>query len=86
MIFLDGIAIMCCGLMIGAELAVSCFVNPVVWKLDEAAQADALKRFARLMGKVMPVWCGVSLALMTGEAYVRRHAMGLPLLPIAAGL
>lgn len=77
MIFPDVITIMCCGLMIGAELAVSCFVNPVIWKLDEVAQADALRRFARLMGKVMPVWHGVSLALMMGEAYVRRHAAGL---------
>ena len=26
--------ILCIGLLIGAELAVSAFINPVVWKLD----------------------------------------------------
>jgi len=31
--------ILCIGLLIGAEFAVSAFINPVVWKLDPAAQA-----------------------------------------------
>jgi len=32
---LDVMTILCAGLMIGNELAVSLFVNPVIWKLED---------------------------------------------------
>jgi hypothetical protein len=37
--------ILCIGLLIGNEFAVSAFINPVVWKLDSGAQATAFRRF-----------------------------------------
>jgi hypothetical protein len=40
--------ILCIGLMIGAEFAVSVFVGPVLYKLDLAAQAQAIRLFGRL--------------------------------------
>jgi len=80
MLILDVVTIVCVGLMIGVELAVSCFVNPVICKLNDVAQAEALRRFARLLGGVMPFWYGASLVLMLVEGYLRRHEGGLPLL------
>jgi uncharacterized membrane protein len=86
MLLLDLITLVCIGLMVGTELAVSCFINPVILQLDEAAQAEALRRFAKLLGRVMPIWYGVSLVLMIGETYLRRHATGLWLLLAAVVL
>ena len=42
------------GLMIGTEFSVSAFVNPVLEKLDNSAQAQATRLFARKLGTVMP--------------------------------
>jgi Domain of unknown function (DUF1772) len=83
---LDVVTIICAGLMIGVEVAVSCFVNPVIWKLDDEAQGDALRRFARMLGKVMPIWYSSSLVFMIAEAYLRRHETALPLLLVAIGV
>jgi uncharacterized membrane protein len=83
MLFLDLLTILCTGLMIGNELTVSLFLNPVVWKLGDSAQAKALSLFAGLLGKVMPFWYALSLVLMLAEAYVRRHQPGVTLLLIA---
>jgi uncharacterized membrane protein len=58
---------------VGNELAVSLFVNPAIWKLDESAQVKALGLLARSLGAVMPFWYFLSLILLIGETYVRRH-------------
>jgi len=78
---LDIITILCIGLMVGTELTVSLFINPVIWQLDEPAQAKALSLFARYLGKAMPVWYVLSLVLLIIEATLRRHQPALaPLL------
>lgn len=77
---LDLITILCVGLMIGNELAVSVFVNPALWRLDEPSQAKALSPLARSLGKVMPVWYALCLVLLIAEAYVRRHRPQIHLL------
>ncbi len=61
MLFLDVLTILCTGLMIGNELAVSLFVNPVIWQLEEGSQAKALSLFAGILGKVMPFWYALCL-------------------------
>jgi uncharacterized membrane protein len=70
---LDLLTILCLGLMTGNELAVSLFVNPAIWKLDESPQAQALSLLARSLGKVMPLWYALCLVLLVVEAYVRRN-------------
>lgn len=65
--------ILCIGLLIGAELAVSAFINPVVWKLDLAAQATAFRLFGRRLGRAMPVWYIASLLLLVSETITHRH-------------
>lgn len=82
----DILTILCVGLMIGTEFTVSAFINPVVWQLEDQAQAKILSLFARLLGKVMPVWYAVSLVLMLVEAYLRRREPALLSLLVAAGI
>jgi uncharacterized membrane protein len=83
MLLLDVFTVLCTGLMIGNELAVSIFINPVVWQLDEHAQAKALSLFARYLGKAMPIWYALCLALLIAEAYLRRHQPAQSLLLFA---
>ena len=86
MLFLDVLTILCTGLMIGNELAVSLFVNPVIWQLEERSQAKALSLFAGILGKVMPFWYALCLLLMVAETYLRRHQPALALLLIAVAI
>jgi uncharacterized membrane protein len=86
MLFLDILTILCAGLMIGNELAVSLFVNPVIWKLEDRSQAKALSLFAGTLGKVMPFWYALCLVLMVVEAYLRRHQPALTLLLAAVAI
>jgi uncharacterized membrane protein len=73
-------AILCIGLLLGTELAVSVFINPIVWQLDETAQATAIRLFATRLGKAMPFWYAVSLIFLIVEAVLYRHQATLPLL------
>ena len=75
--------ILCIGLLIGAELSVSAFINPVVWKLDLAAQARAFPLFGRRLGRAMPVWYIASLLLLVSETITHRHDSHVGLLGAA---
>ncbi|MGA8090489.1 MAG: DUF1772 domain-containing protein [Terracidiphilus sp.] len=75
--------ILCIGLLIGGELAVSAFINPVVWKLDLAAQARASQLFGRRLGRAMPVWYIASLLLLVSETITHRHESHIGLLGVA---
>jgi uncharacterized membrane protein len=70
---LDTITITLAGLMVGNELAVSAFVNPALRRLDSGPQARALSILARSLGRAMPVWYGLCLALLALESFLRRH-------------
>jgi uncharacterized membrane protein len=70
--------------MVGNELAVSVFFNPAVWKLESTPQAQGLSILAGSLGRVMPVWYGVCLALLGLESFLHRHQAALvPLLTAA---
>ncbi|MGA3049182.1 MAG: DUF1772 domain-containing protein [Terracidiphilus sp.] len=84
--FFDVITILCTGLMTGNELAVSLFIHPTLRHLDDRGRARAVSLFARSLGKGMPVWYIVSLALITAEAFLRRHEPAFPLLVVAAAI
>lgn len=84
MLFLDITTIICIGLLIGNEFAVSVFVNPVVWKLDDTAQASAIRLFAARLGAAMPFWYAACLVLLLIETVLRRHEPGFSLLVIAS--
>jgi uncharacterized membrane protein len=86
MSYLDIAAILCIGLLLGTEFAVSAFVNPVVWQLDERAQAAAIRLFAARLGKAMPFWYALSLIFLIIEAIVHRKQAELSLLIAACGI
>lgn len=78
--------ILCIGLLTGAEFAVSVFVNPVLGKLDFAAQAGAIRLFARRLGAAMPAWYIASLLLLLAEAVMHRHGTGVAPITVAIAL
>ena len=86
MLILNIVTTVCIGLMIGTELAVSAFINPVLWKLDDRAQMLAIRMFAGRLGFVMPFWYGLGLVLLLAETVTMRHEPGVVLLSIASGL
>jgi hypothetical protein len=71
-------------LLLGVELCVSLFINPVIWQLDAEPQAKALSLFARLLGGVMPFWYGACLLLLVAETWLHHGAAAYPLLLTAA--
>jgi hypothetical protein len=71
---LDVIASFSVGTLVGTELTVSLFVNPVLWRLEERAQAIGIRKFAERWGGVMPYWYGFNLLLLLAEAIVRRDS------------
>src|ERR1700710_698156 len=86
MLFLDIAMIVCIGLLVGTEFAVSVFVNPVLWRMEEKAQAAAIRMFAIRLGKSMPFWYAASLLLLLAEAVLRHHAPGSSLLITACAI
>lgn len=83
---LDIATIVCVGLLIGVELAVPAFINPVVWKLDRVAQATAFRLFGRRLGGAMPAWYIASLLLLVLETVAHRHSSHVGLLDAAIAL
>jgi len=78
---LDTITVILAGSMVGNELAVTAFFNPAAWRLESTPQAQALSILGGSLGRVMPVWYGVCLALVALESYLHRHqAVLVPLL------
>jgi uncharacterized membrane protein len=75
---LDITTITIIGLMVGNELTVSLFINPVMRQLDPAPQARVLSLFASLLGRVMPFWYALCLVLLLIEAVLRRGTSVFP--------
>ena len=81
---LDILTTGCIGLLIGTELAVSVFINPILWKLENPVQLTATRLFAKRLGTAMPFWYCASLLLLIAETIVRRHESGATLLAFAS--
>lgn len=73
---LDCATLFCVGLMVGTELCVSAFINPVVRRLEAAPQAQAARLFAKRLGAAMPFWYVLSLCLIAATAVLHRHQPG----------
>lgn len=86
MIFLDVLTTVCIGLLIGTELAVSTFINPILERLDMSARMKTTSLFAKRLGNAMPFWYVLSFVLLFTEATLRRHADGSVLLITASAL
>jgi uncharacterized membrane protein len=80
------LTILCIGLMIGTEFAVSAFINPVLEKLDDRTRLAVVRLFAAKLGYVMPFWYVLCFLLLLAEVFLFRHQPQLPLLGAAAGI
>jgi uncharacterized membrane protein len=86
MLILNIATIVCIGLMIGTEFAVSAFINPVLWKLERGAQIHAIRLFAETLGFVMPFWYGLGMLLLLVEMFLLRHQPHVLPLAFASGI
>src|SRR5215472_17627245 len=86
MLILTITTIVCIGLMIGTELAVSAFINPVLWKLESVAQMHAIRLFAVKLGFVMPFWYALGLLLLLIDTFLHRHQSQVLLLALASSI
>lgn len=71
-------AIVILGVMVGVEFAVAVFVNPMLIRLPVESSLAARSEEARILGRVMPVWYLLSLALVvvwTVDAWSRPPAL-----------
>ena len=83
---LNIITITSAGLMVGTELSVSALVNPALRRLESGPQAQALSVLARSLGRAMPIWYGLCLALLVLESFLHLHQATLAPLLIASAL
>ena len=66
--------------LVGVEFSVSAFVNPATWRLEPESQLKMLRRFALVLGKVMPVWYPVSMLLFGIQTWLCWHTPGRAIL------
>ena len=74
------------GLMIGVELAVWAFINPILLKLDQSARAQAVPLFAKRLGAAMPFWYAGNFVLLGAAAISLRSQHAVWLVGAAAGI
>ena len=80
MLIFEVVTIVSIGLLIGTELAVSVFINPILARLDERTRAQAIQMFATRLGKAMPPWYVASFVLLLALTWLNRHQSGQSLL------
>jgi uncharacterized membrane protein len=86
MMVLDVVTVLCVGLLIGTEFAVSVFINPILEKLDDRARAHAVGMFGKRLGFVMPFWYAGSFVLLVAGTVARWQGAGDGLLIAACAI
>jgi uncharacterized membrane protein len=84
----DVVAATVAATMAGNEFAVAAFIHPQLNHLDPETHARAAPPIASILGKIMPLWYALALALILGTAYEHRpltHGPGL-LISLSAAL
>jgi uncharacterized membrane protein len=85
-LFLNIATVISIGLMIGAEFTVWVFINPILWKLEEPARAQAVRLFAQKLGTVMPFWYAGNFLLLVAETIFLRNRPAFALLASGFGI
>ena len=80
MLIFSVLTIVSIGLLIGTELAVSVFINPVLARLDDRTRAQTVQMFATRLGKAMPFWYVTNFILLLTLTWFHHHRPGLSLL------
>ena len=76
----------CIGLLVGAEICLTAFANPVLRQLDEPAQLKAAHLLTARAATPLPLWNILGLVLLIVQAVVHWHAPGFSLLVAASVL
>jgi uncharacterized membrane protein len=71
-------------IMAGNEFAVAAFVHPQLYRLNDSAHTLTAAALARILGKAMPPWYGIALALIIGAAFEHRPLSNGPGLLISS--
>ena len=74
--YLNVVAIIVAGLMVGSELAIAAFVHPTLDRLPENVHPPVASALARVLGRVMSFWYGLVFLLTIAEVYVQWHQSG----------
>ena len=85
-VLLDILAVVCIGLLVGVEFAVSAFINPILHRLGSNEELRVIRLFAAKLGKVMPFWYAFSLVLLIAEAIFRHRTSGEVLIVVAIAI
>lgn len=74
--------------MLGNEFAIAAFIHPSLDRLEDRAHARSAAVIASTLGRAMPIWYALSLAMIAGAAFEHRPLLAGPglLLILAAGL
>jgi hypothetical protein len=83
---IDALAVVVTGLMVGVELAVAVFFNPLIARLPDDGFRAARGSAARALGTTMPFWYAIVLLLVASLAVQERGEERDWLCGVAAGL
>lgn len=70
--FVDLIAILFAGTMLGNEFAVAAFIHPAISRLEPGVHVAAAKPIAGVLGKAMPFWYAACFVLLIAELWLHR--------------
>ena len=71
--YLDVVAIIVAGLMVGSELAIAAFVHPTLDRLPDNVHLPVASALARVQGRFMPFWYILLFLLTLAEVLFQWH-------------
>ncbi len=74
--YLNVVAIIVAGLMVGSELAIAAFVHPTLDRLPDNVHLPVASALARVLGRFMPFWCTLMPLLTLAEVYIQWRQSG----------
>jgi hypothetical protein len=71
--YLNVVAIIVAGLMVGSELAIAAFVHPTLDRLPDDVHLPVASALARVLGRFMPFWYILVFLLTLAEVLFQWH-------------
>ena len=71
--YLNVVAMIVAGLMVGSELAIAAFVHPTLDRLPDNVHLPVASALARLLGRFMPFWYILVFLLTLAEVLFQWH-------------
>jgi len=74
--YLNVVAIIVAGLMVGSELAIAAFVHPTLDRMADDVHLPAASALARVLGRFMPFWYILVFLLTLAEVLIQWQQSG----------